>query len=122
MKKDTIKKVILAALHDIAISVFAGLVLAIAIGLVVALIAGITSNFELNTIMNAVRSSLLIVGALLLFIVAGVMIGQKSNVKIRSSEKWKSVFKVLGPSIVLFMFSASVLTIATIVDYVVWLS
>ena len=122
MKKDTIKKVILAALHDIAISVFAGLVLAIAIGLVVALIAGITSNFELNTIMNAVRSSLLIVGALLLFVVAGVMIGQKSNAKIRSSEKWKSVFKVLGPSIVLFMFSASVLTIATIVDYVVWLS
>ncbi len=122
MKKKTIKENLIAFLHDGAICVLGGVIIAVGLGLVIALISGLVSGFDLNTVLNAVRSGLLIVGSILLFVVAGVMLGQKSNNKIRSSQKWKATFELLGPTFVFLIMAVAVLLIASIVDYIVWLS
>ena len=122
MKKRTGKEILTALLHDIAISVMGGLAAALGLAILLALIAGIVSGFQANTILNVLRSGLLIVGAMCLFVLSGVMLGQKSNEKIRSSQKWKELFHFLGPAPVLFFISATILAIAGVVDYIVWLS
>ena len=122
MKKRTVKEILTALLHDIAISVMGGLAVTLGLSIIIVLIAGIASGFQVNTILNVLRSGLLIVGAMCLFILSGVMIGQKSNEKIRSSQKWKEIFRFLGPAPVLFFISATILAFATAVDYIVWLS
>ena len=122
MNKKSIKQVAIAILHDAAISLFGGTVFTVMLSIIIVLFAGIIKGFELYTILNVLRTALLIVGGVSLFILSGIMIGQKSNEKIRSSEKWKSLFHYLGPAPVLFFVSVSVLAIATVVDYIVWLS
>ena len=116
------KKKLLDLLHDIAICVFGGTMLTLAVAMIAALISTLANGFETYAMMNAVRTGLLIVGALIMFCLAGVMIGEKSNRKIRNSEKWKSLFRIVGPSVVLFLISATIIAFATAVDYIVWLS
>ncbi len=120
--KKTIKEKLIAFLHDGIICILSGIAIAIGVMVLLALISGIVAGFELYSILNVIRSGLLIVGAILLFVVAGVMLGQKSNNKIRSMKKWKTTFYVFGPTAVFLLISISVLMIATIIDYIVWLS
>ena len=109
-------------LHDIAICVVGGLAIAVAVTIIAAMISVIANGFDTYTMINAIRSGLLIVGALIMFCLAGIMLGEKSNRKIRNSEKWKTTFRVVGPSLVFFFVSATVLAVATVVDYIVWLA
>ncbi len=122
MNKKTIKENITGVLHDARICIFAGIAISVGISLLVAVISGIASGFELYSMLNAVRSSLLIVGALMMFVVAGVILGQKSNQKIRQKEKWKTTFYILGPTFVFLIMSVTILGIASIADYIVWIS
>lgn len=122
MSKKTIKEKLSALFHDGVICVFAGVVIAGGLTILLALISGLVSGFDIYTMLNVIRSGLLIAGAILLFVVAGVMLGQKSNCKIRSMEKWRTTFYILGPTAVFLIISITILMIAAIVDYIVWLS
>jgi len=122
MKLDAFKKNLKAIARDILVSMMVGVGISLVIIILSSLIAGIVSGFELSVMLNAIRSCLLIAGALFLFVVAGLILGQKSNRKIGESEKWKATIHILNPVVVLGIVAVIVLGIATVVDYIVWLS
>ncbi len=122
MEKKNFKKKVTGVIHDVGICALAGLGIAGAVSLVLAFISAIVSGFQWYVVLNAMRSGLLIVGSLLLFITAGVIIGQKGNQKIRSHKKWKDTFYELGPTFVFLFIGVTVILAATAVDYIVWLS
>ena len=122
MNKKTVKERLLAVWHDAVIGIWSGILIAGGLTLVIALISGLKNGFLLSVMLNAVRSGLLIAGALLLFVAAGVILGRGSRNKIGSHEKWKTTYQSLGPVPVFLLMSMTVLAFAVAVDYIVWLS
>lgn len=122
MEKKTGKEKMLAVLHDALVGVFSGILITVVLVVVIGFVSGMISGFSILAILNAVRSGLMIIGALLLFVSAGVILGRGSRERISTHEKWKTTYQSLGPIPVFLLMAATVLAFAVTVDYIVWLS
>lgn len=121
MDRNTIKEKAAAFWHDTGICILVGLLIAAVLSVLFALISGVISNFAAAVMLNAVRSGLLLTGAMLLFVTAGILLSQRSREKINSMSRWRKTFLVFGAAPVCFVVSAAVLAAAAVVDYIVWL-
>lgn len=121
MDRNTVRKKAAALLHDTGICILIGLMIAGILSVLLALISGVGNGFAAAAMLNTVRSGLLLTGAILLFVTAGVLLSRKSNEKISSMSRWRETFFVFGAAPVFFVLSAAVLAAAVIADYIVWL-
>lgn len=119
-EQDKMKDKITALIRDILLCVLIGLGITAMLALVLGLIGGIRNGFAWYSILDTIRNGLLVVGSLLLFVVAGLLLGHKGRAKISSAEKWQSAYRVLGPAAAFLIMAATILAIAVIVDYAVW--
>lgn len=122
MNKKTRKEKLWAVCHDALTGILSGILITVGLTLMTSLCVGAIKGFSVSVILNAVRSGLLIGGALLLFVSAGVIVGHGSRDKIGSHERWKMTYQSLGPVSVFLLMAVTVLAFAAVVDYIVWLS
>ena len=103
-------------LHDLAVTLLAGLVLTVALALVLLLAGLLLKGFDLRSVLVIVRGGLLIAGAMELFISAGLLIRSKNGEKVQDSSQWKRFFQLFGLFPVLILTAGIVLTAASMLD------
>ena len=107
-------------LHDIAVSLTAGVLLAVAV-FVCAFSAGwLLQSFSVGSALVWVRAALFVTGAVLLFLAAGFLLWPKGDAKLRASAAWKRFFRSFSMAGFLLWSAAAVLILACLLDYALW--
>ena len=105
-------------LYDIMKALGLGVLLAAVLSAVLFILFGIVSGFQLTVMGNALRSGLLTIGALTLFVVAGLLLWTKGSQRVRQQDKWVRIFRCFGLAPVLLVMAVVILAAAGIVDYI----
>ncbi len=108
--------------HDLALSVLAGGTAALAAFLLPFAIGLPVSGWNVRSALNASRSALFITGALLMLLSAGMLIRKPSEKRMKGYRRWKEHFRVFGLFPAFLTASVTILTVAGILDYVLYYS
>lgn len=117
-RKEMVKKVALDVLKAFIIGV------AVAAATAVILFAGgfFFGSFQIVNGFEVVKDGLLLIGAIGLFLVAGMLLakGKKENADEKKEAKngWRQHFRVVGLKTVVLMISAAFLLIASVADLI----
>lgn len=106
-----------ALLHDIAVSLAAGIAGAAALFVLFLLGGLLFKAFDFRGALVVVRGGLLVTGALELFVSAGLLLWPRNGEKLRDSSQWKRFFEIFGLFPVLLVTAVIVLITASFVDY-----
>lgn len=104
-------------LHDIAVSLAAGIIGAAALFVLFLLGGLLFKSFDFRGALVVVRGGLLVTGALELFVSAGLLLWPRNGEKLRDSSQWKRFFEIFGLFPVLLVTAVIVLATASLVDY-----
>lgn len=113
-------KIIKNWLHDTMTALGMGLLFTVALSVVLLFLSAILSGFQLMVMGNVLRSGLLIVGALTLFVVAGLLLWAKGSKRVRQQERWTRIFQCFGLAPVLLILAVIILAAAGMVDYILY--
>ena len=115
-RKEMVKKAALDVLKAFIIGV------AVAAATAVILFAGGFGSFQIVNGFEVVKDGLLLIGAIGLFLVAGMLLakGKKENADEKKEAKngWRQHFSVIGLKTVVLMISAAFLLIASVADLI----
>ena len=117
-RKEMVKKAALDVLKAFIIGV------AVAAATAVILFAGgfLCGSFQIVNGLEVVKDGLLLIGAIGLFLVAGMLLakGKKENADEKKEAKtgWRQHFSVIGLKTVVLMISAAFLLIASVADLI----
>lgn len=104
-------------LHDLFLSVLAGIAVSAALFAVLFPAGFLFQAFQLREGLVFARSGLLIVGALGLFVCAGLLIRPQGGAKLQENPQWKRRFRLFGLFPVIGTASVSALVLASGLDY-----
>lgn len=104
-------------LHDLTAAVLMGLAAAGGLAAVLLVVGLLAAGGQLRAALVTVRGGLLIVGALGLFICAGLLLWPRGNAKIRDSARWQRRFRLFGLFPAVFFIDAVILAMAAVIDY-----
>ena len=116
--KETVKKVIADVLKAFVVGVIAAAVLS------VVLFAGgfLFGHFQVANGFEVMKDGLLLIGAIGLFLVAGMILakGKKENAYEKKEAKngWRNQFAVIGLKTVVLMISVAFLLLASVADWI----
>lgn len=116
--KETVKKVVADVVKAFVVGVIAAVVLA------VVLFAGgfLFGHFQVANGFEVMKDGLLLIGAIGLFLVAGMLLakGKKENADEKKEAKngWRNQFAVIGLKTVVLMISVAFLLIASVADWI----
>lgn len=113
MKDITLRSIV----HDTAITLIAGVLLAAGLAVVLFLAGLLIRGFDLRSAFVIVRGGLLVCGALELFVCAGLLLLNKDSRKVRDYGLWRKHFQAFGLLPVLMLTSVLILSAGSIVDY-----
>lgn len=105
---------------DIIKSIFVGIVVSLVLILISALVSTLINGVDIKNILNTVRRTLFIVGALGLILFSGFVLKRNARRPLVYEKQWKEEFKVIKFQNVIMFIAIVILCFGIILDRIIY--